>query len=338
MENKTQQNIFPYSLESYNTMGIDSLCPEMFSIKSEDNLLQALEKTQYPIYILGGGSNVLLPDKLDKSILYNTISGIEIVDENEKNVIIEVGAGIVWHEFVQWAVKRDYYGVENLSLIPGTVGAAPIQNIGAYGVEVKDVLMAVRYYDLVEQKWKWKKGEECEFGYRDSIFKKNLRGRIFISKVRFRLSLLPEVNIEYGALKQLEKLSEPLTSQKISEVVIAIRQSKLPDPEILGNCGSFFQNPIVESAFAEAIKEDYPALPYYPMGDNSVKIPAAWMIEACGLKGKRYGNVGCYEKHALVIVNYGGATSQEVREHVKRVQSRVKEKFNILLHPEVNIL
>lgn len=319
-------------------MRLETLCPELSVIKSEQMLLAALENAEHPVYVLGGGSNVLFPKLLHKTVLLNRIKGIEIIEENDVSVLVEVGAGENWHEFVEWAVERNYGGVENLSLIPGTVGAAPIQNIGAYGVELKDILVDVRFYHLEDKKWYQMVAAECAFGYRDSVFKRELKGKIFISKVRMRLSKAPQFNLSYGALKELKSKQEELTVKEVSDAVIAIRQSKLPDPSELPNTGSFFKNPIVSAAFAEAIKVKYTDMPAYNMGDGKTKIPAAWLIDQCGFKGKRYGDVGCYEKHALVIVNYGNASPQELRDHVNRVQDSVYEKFQIMLEPEVNIL
>ncbi len=326
-----------YSLKPYNTMGVASWCPEFETVSSEETLLPIIEKIKFPYFVLGGGSNILLPEMFEKSILHNTIKGIEIVDEKSDELTVEVGAGEVWHDFVRWAVNNEYYGAENLSLIPGTVGAAPVQNIGAYGVEVKDFLTSVKYCDLETGKWHWIDTEDCAFGYRDSIFKNSLKGKTFISRIRVKLSRYPQFNLEYGPLKELEG-QKGLTAKIVSDAVIAIRQSKLPDPAVLGNTGSFFQNPVVEKSFAKAIKEKYPTMPSYPIDSHHVKIPAAWLIEQAGFKGKRYGDVGCYEKHALVIVNYGEASSEDIRQHVNRVQKGVESRFRIFLHPEVNIL
>ncbi len=319
-------------------MHIDAQCPQIHTVSSEKEFEEINKDKNGAFYILGGGSNVLFPDFFDSVILHNTIKGIELIDESGDDVILECGSGEIWHQLVRWTVERNLYGIENLSLIPGTVGAAPVQNIGAYGVEIKDVLMAVRYYDMRDEHWKWRDGSECKFAYRNSIFKEELKGNAFISRVRLRLSKLAIPVLSYGALKGMKARDVVPSSREISDAVINIRQSKLPDPDVLGNCGSFFHNPIVEKAFAEAIKANYPSMPSYPMGQGMVKIPAAWLIEKCGLKGKKYGEVGCYEKHALVIVNYGGATGKEVRTHVNRVQDQVQERFNIHLKPEVNIL
>lgn len=329
---------YAHSLKPYNTMGIDAGCPEFFPVNKEEELEILMDRIQYPHYVLGGGSNVLLPDNFLKSVLHNRILGIEILEETSDTVSIELGGGVVWHEFVRWAVKRDYYGVENLSLIPGTVGAAPIQNIGAYGVEVKDVLTSVKYCDLQTGKWTWIDKAECGFAYRDSIFKNELKGKIFISKVRLKLSKIPQYNLSYGALSALEESAGNLNAMKISDTVIAIRQSKLPDPEVLSNSGSFFKNPVVDATFAKAIKAKYVDMPSYPLDENHVKIPAAWLIEQAGFKGKRYGQVGCYEKHALVIVNYGNASSEEIRAHIDRIQKGVYSLFKIKLQAEVNVL
>jgi UDP-N-acetylmuramate dehydrogenase len=338
IDNRIQKN---QSLKDCNTFGIDVNAKEFIRIREEDDLFNLLNKyNSSEIKILGGGSNLLLTQDINGIVIKNEIKGIAIVSEDENTVLLEIGGGENWHDFVIWAVDNNYGGVENMSLIPGTVGAAPIQNIGAYGVELKDVfegLNAIHFEKKQEQVFS---KEECKFGYRDSIFKKDLKGQICITRVYLRLSKIPhQLNLSYGAIQaELDKNTiENPTIKDISETVIAIRQSKLPDPVELGNSGSFFKNQEVSTTTFARLQEKFPAAPSYSLPNGKVKIPAAWLIDQCGFKGVKYGNTGCFKNQPLVLVNYGNATGAEILNFSKRVQTAVFEKFSIRISPEVNI-
>lgn len=327
------------SLKKLNTFGLNSQAEKFVYIFSEAELVKVLEK--YPnqkINILGGGSNILLTQNLKGLTLKNEIFGKEIIEE-EDEVIVAVGGGENWHEFVLWAMNHDFGGIENLSLIPGTVGAAPIQNIGAYGVELKDVLERVEAIDLNTKETLAFENKDCEFGYRDSLFKRQLKGKVFITKVFFRLTKKHKVNIEYGAIKQILSdwnIQNP-TIQQVSKAVIHIRQSKLPDPAKIGNSGSFFKNPVIAKSHLDKLKLAYPNIVFYPQSNDSVKVPAGWLIEKAGWKGKRRGDAGCHEKQALVLVNYGTAKGSEIHQLAMDILDSVEAKFGIRLTPEVNI-
>lgn len=338
MENRIQKN---HSLKDCNTFGINVIAERFFLIREEDELFNILnEYDASTIKILGGGSNLLLTKNIDGLVIKNEIKGIEIVSEDEDSVLLEVGGGENWHDFVMWAVDNNYGGVENMSLIPGTVGAAPIQNIGAYGVELENVFEGLNAIHLEKKQELVFSKEECQFAYRDSIFKRELKGKICITRVYIRLSkALHLLNLSYGAIqKELEKkaIHSP-TIKDVSETVIAIRQSKLPDPAELGNSGSFFKNPEISQKTFARLKETFPDVPFYSLPDDKVKIPAAWLIDQCGFKGIRYGNTGCFKNQPLVLVNYGGATGEEILNFSKQVQTAVSEKFSIRISPEVNI-
>lgn len=330
-------------LQPYNTMNISARARWFVSVKEVDQLkkvLQQLQASERKLLVLGGGSNVLFADNFDGLVLQMGISGREIIQETPDEVLLKIGAGENWHETVRYCVKNGWGGVENLSLIPGTVGAAPIQNIGAYGVELKDVF---KYLEAVQvntgEKRTFSK-EECQFGYRDSIFKKELKGKFIITKVVLKLSKQPEINSSYGAIQDmLSELDIPdPTIQDISDVVMEIRNRKLPNPNTLGNTGSFFKNPVVAESIFERIKKRYPGVPGYPMEKGKVKIPAGWLIEQSGWKGKKVGNAGTYKNQALVIVNHGGATGKEILTLAENIRKSVHREFGIKLDPEVNII
>ncbi len=328
------------SLKAYNTFGVDVDAKEIQIIQRADDLL-ALNGSPEDYFILGGGSNMLLTQGIDKIVLKNEIKGIEVLQENDEGVVLQIGGGENWHETVLWCIDKGYAGFENLSLIPGTVGAAPIQNIGAYGVEIKDFILGVHAYDLQEKKAVIFNKQSCQFAYRDSIFKQAAhKGRFFISSIVVRLSKdVFQVNTDYGAIQLVLdhlKVDVP-TITDVSNAVISIRQAKLPDPAEIGNSGSFFKNPVVSADKYERIQEKYEKVPSYPIGDQ-YKIPAGWLIEQCGWKGKRVGHTGNYEKQALIIVNYGEATGQEIYEHARNVRASVAQKFDIDLEFEVNII
>lgn len=339
--NQSMKILENHSLKECNTFGIDINAERFLILKEEGELFELLNHyTGDEIKILGGGSNLLLANEIKGLLIKNEIKGIEVVVEDDDSVLVEVGGGENWHEFVMWAVENNYGGIENLSLIPGTVGAAPIQNIGAYGVELKDVFEGLNaiHFDKREELVFTK--EECEFGYRESVFKKALKGKVLISRVYLRLKKKNHViNTSYGAIKnELEKQGIDHPSIKnISDTVIAIRQSKLPDPKELGNSGSFFKNTELSKETFLKLKEKYPNIPSYSLPNNKEKVPTAWLIDQCGFKGVRYGNTGCFKNQPLVLVNYGNATGKEILEFSEKVQKVVLDKFGVRIYPEVNI-
>jgi len=331
------------SLKPFNTFGLEAKAGYFEEIHSEEALLGILHQQRFgalPLLILGGGSNVLFTQDFDGLVLLNRLKGIHILEETDSEVLLEVASGEGWHDFVLHAVKKNWSGIENLSLIPGTVGAAPMQNIGAYGVEVKEVIEEVRFMKLDTLQTETLGANQCEFGYRESVFKHALKGKVFILSVKFRLQkgkFTPRVS--YGAIQDTltEKQIENPTIQDVSEAVIAIRQSKLPDPAVLGNAGSFFKNPEIPEAKFELFKKDFPAIPSYPTSLGFVKVPAGWLIEQAGWKGKRVGETGSHAKQALVLVNYGSAEGYEVKRLAFEIISDIESKFGIRLSTEVNI-
>lgn len=328
-----------HSLRYLNTFGVDQTARYFIELYQINELPELLRHFKQP-HILGGGSNILLTRDLDGLVIHNRLQGITQVDETEEDVRVEIYSGENWHQFVQWAVRRGLGGVENLSLIPGTVGAAPIQNIGAYGVEIKDVLERVEVMDLHTSELSWLNVDQCQLGYRHSLFKlPAYKGRYFISRVTLRLSKHPVVNTRYADVEK--KLKESSIDHpgiaEIHQAIIEIRQNKLPDPSSMGNAGSFFKNPIVSTDQFQEIKNQYPLVPHYPAGDEHVKIPAGWLIDQAGWKGRTLGRVGCYEKQALVIVNKGGAGGQEIQAFSGMIQEDIYKKFKITLEPEINI-
>ena len=334
---KLEQNI---SLKAFNTFGVDALAHSFVTISSIGQLEQVFSQLispEIPFLVLGQGSNLLFTRDYKGLIIKNEIEGIDVVDENEEYVYVKAGAGVNWHEFVLHCINHDWGGVENLSLIPGTIGAAPVQNIGAYGVELKDVLHSLRAWDVRKKKLVEFSNTDCAFGYRNSIFKQDLKGVVVIGEVIFRLTKKHTIKIGYGAIKdELAKkgITEP-SIRDVSNAVIAIRSSKLPDPKLIGNAGSFFKNPVVSQLFFENLQKCYPDVVGYPSGTD-VKLAAGWLIEQAGWKGFHEGNVGCYEKQALVLVNLGGATGSEILGLAKRIQASVKGKFDVELEMEVN--
>ncbi|MFN0204018.1 MAG: UDP-N-acetylmuramate dehydrogenase [Bacteroidia bacterium] len=329
-------------LKNYNTFGLNVVADSLINISSEDHLLDVLKENSHkPTLILGGGSNILFTKNVKTLILKNEIKGLNIFHENDdKTVTIRVGGGEVWHEIVLHCIGRSWGGIENLSLIPGTVGAAPIQNIGAYGVELKEVFYALDAINLETFEKKTFYKDECEFGYRESVFKKELKGKYFITHVYLTLQKQPILKTHYGDI-QAELAKLPYTNYTIRDVsnaVIAIRSSKLPNPAEIGNAGSFFKNPSIPTAQFEELKMRYPEMPAYPLDAQKVKIPAAWLIQQQGWKGKRFGNFGVHEKQALVLVNYGGANGQDILELSEKIIDSVKSNFGIELEREVNIL
>lgn len=337
-----QQNL---SLKPFNTFHVNETAQWFTSFASIESLCEFLQNPiiqNLPKLILGGGSNILFTKFFNGVVLKNEIKGIQTIKEDNDYVYIKVGAGENWHRFVQYCVEHNFGGVENLSLIPGCVGAAPIQNIGAYGVEVKDVIDTVEAYDISTHQLIYISNKDCNFGYRDSIFKHAYKYTYIITAIIFRLHKKPVFNIQYGVIKEELKImginENELTIQAISEAVIHIRQSKLPDPAVLGNAGSFFKNPTIAKPQFEILQKKYTTIVGYSTANNQMKLAAGWLIEQCGLKGYRKGNVGCHEKQALVIVNYGDASGQEIYDFSEMIIKNVQQKFGILLEREVNVV
>lgn len=334
-----QENI---SLKPYNTFGIDVYARFFVGISSSLQLQKALELTAYPErFILSGGSNILLTKGIDALVLYINNKGITVLEESENEVVIKAMAGENWHELVLWTLDNGFGGLENLSLIPGKVGTAPIQNIGAYGVELKDVFISCEAMHIESKELVEFDKEACEFGYRDSIFKNAEKKNYIITAVKLKLTKQDHIlSTTYGAIEQeLQKqnIIYP-TIRDISNAVIAIRQSKLPDPNEIGNSGSFFKNPIIEKKSFEKLRKKHPTIPFYAAPDDKVKVPAGWLIEQCGFKGHRIGDAGVHDKQALVLVNHGDATGREILDLAEQIQKVVKKKFKIKLQPEVNII
>lgn len=297
--------------------------------------------TDHPRLFLGGGSNILFTRDFDGLVIRNEIRGISVLREDNDTITLKVGSGENWHSFVMYCVERNYGGVENLSLIPGTIGAAPMQNIGAYGVEVKNCIDEVEAMDLSTGQMRNFSNQECQFGYRESFFKHEGKDRYFISSVTLTLTKRNHhFNVSYGAIKDtLAQMSvSELSVKAISDAVISIRRSKLPDPAVIGNAGSFFKNPSVDSEMYALLKEKFPSIPGFTEENNKIKVPAGWLIEQCGWKGKRFDNIGVHPLQALVLVHYGGDEGKKLWQLALDIQSSVKQKFNIDLHPEVNVI
>ncbi|HKK79394.1 MAG TPA: UDP-N-acetylmuramate dehydrogenase [Phaeodactylibacter sp.] len=330
------------SLKSYNTFGIDAIAKRFAEVRQVEELRAVLAEWRGEApFILGGGSNLLLPDRVERPVILNRIMGKSIIREGEGKAIVRCGAGEEWHSFVRWCVQRGLGGLENLSLIPGTVGAAPIQNIGAYGVELSDVfrsLKAVRLNDGEEVTFR---KADCQFGYRDSYFKRSGKGQYCITEVCLELTTDDHrLDTSYGAVQAIlsaRGIGKP-SLRELSDAVVHIRESKLPNPAEIGNSGSFFKNPIIPKAQFETLEQRFPNIVHYPVGKDQVKVPAGWLIEQSGWKGRRLGPAGSYEKQALVLVNHGGATSADIWALAERIMADVKAHFGIQLEPEVNVL
>lgn len=327
------------SLKEFNTFGIDVSAKKIIylnELKQLDNISNLRDS-----FIIGGGSNILLTKDIEKTVVINQTKGICSVKEDENFIELAVASGEDWHEFVMYCIQKGYGGIENMSLIPGSVGAAPIQNIGAYGREIKDVLTYVNAVDLDTREMKKFTNEECKFGYRESIFKKSAKGNYFIVDVGIRLTKKNhQINTSYGDIEKWLNTNQ-IESPKIKDVsnaVIAIRRSKLPDPNDLGNSGSFFKNPIISSTHFEDLSKKFPSIKSYPVSDQEVKVPAGWLIESLGWKGKRVGNTGSHQNQALVLVNYGNATGSEVKKLAEDIIKSVWDTYQILLETEVNII
>lgn len=335
---QVQENI---SLRPYNTFHTKANAKYFASFSNTDELEELLDfGMKYPKLVLGGGSNILFTRDVDGLVLKNEIKGITELHEDNEYVYVKTGAGEIWHQFVLYCIQKEWGGVENLSLIPGNVGASPIQNIGAYGVEIDDVFWSLEAYHLQDKKIKTFTKTDCEFGYRESIFKKKYKGQFIILNVTFQLRKDPRFNTSYGAIEQeLERMGIQEQSLKaISDAVINIRTSKLPDPAIVGNAGSFFKNPVVDFDKCQSLQSIFPNIIAYSSGNNKMKLAAGWMIEQCGWKGQRKGDAGCHEKQALVLVNYGNASGKEIYDLSEEIIQSVKDKFGVVLEREVNVL
>lgn len=330
-------------LKPFNTFGIEATAKYFIEVSSIEQLQEILQNPDYQSterLILGGGSNMLLTKDFEGLVIKIAIKGFEVVNENEDNIWLKVGAGVVWHDLVLQCVNQNYAGMENLSLIPGTVGAAPMQNIGAYGIEIKEIFEELQALEIATGEIKTYDKTSCSFGYRESIFKHEAKGKYIILNVTFKLNKRPTFHIEYGAIKDTlgEMGISEMSIKAISEAVIHIRQSKLPNPAEIGNAGSFFKNPEIPNSQFEALKAQFPTIPSYPVSDTSTKVPAGWLIEQAGWKGQRFGNVGVHAKQALVLVNYGGGKGEEIKDLSQKIQASVKEKFGIQLSVEVNFI
>jgi UDP-N-acetylmuramate dehydrogenase len=334
-----QENV---SLKNFNTFSIDVSARYFVEINHEDELVELFMDPQWlqvERLVLGGGSNMLFVKNFEGLVIRMNIRGIEH-RINHQEVFVEAGAGEVWNDLVNFCVAREYAGIENLSLIPGSVGASPIQNIGAYGVELKDVLYSCRAFEIGSGEFRTFTNEDCRFGYRDSIFKNELKEKFIIVSVKFRLSLIPNINLKYGAIEQEltnRNISQP-TIKDVSQVVSHIRVSKLPDPSTIGNAGSFFKNPVIGTEQFQQLQSKFPEVVNYPAGDGLIKLAAGWLIEQCGWKGKVVGNTGTWKNQSLVLVNHGGATGTEVYSLSSQIIDSVYTKFGVLLEREVNII
>lgn len=333
-----QQNI---SLKKLNTFGIDVSAKYLSGFKNADELSELLINfSTSAIHFLGGGSNILFTKNIDGAVLKNEIKGIELIKEDEHYVYVKAGAGENWHQFVLYSLQRNWQGLENLSLIPGNVGASPMQNIGAYGVELKDFFYELEAFDLKEKKIFTFSVNDCGFGYRESVFKTKLKNQYVIMNVTFRLHKVPKYNVSYGAIEEeLNSMGvKELSAKMISLAVINIRSSKLPDPAKIGNAGSFFKNPSIASSKFSELEKEFPKIVGYKNADGTVKLAAGWIIEQCGWKGFRKGDAGCHAQQALVLVNYGNATGKEIYDLSKDILESVQKKFGVKLEREVNII
>lgn len=334
-----QKNV---SLKEFNTFGIDKKAKYFCEASSVQEVIKALEQAEIlklPVFVLGGGSNILLTKDVDALVIKIAIKGIHLISETAEHVYVKVGAGVIWHDFVLHAISSHWAGVENLSLIPGTVGASPMQNIGAYGVEIKEVFDHLEALNIETKKLETFDHAACKFGYRDSVFKKEAKDKYIITHVIFRLNKQATFNTSYGTITAtLEQLGiNRLSLEAISQAVITIRQSKLPDPKVIGNAGSFFKNPTVEEALYLRLKNQYPDIPGFP-NEEGVKVPAAWLLEQAGWKGKTFDKIGVHKHQPLVLVNYGGGDGKDIQLLSKAIQNDILQKFDILLQPEVNFI
>lgn len=328
-----------YSLLSYNTFGIDVSAARFLEYASVEELKMLISQgaVTSPFLHIGAGSNLLFTGDYEGVILHSRIKGIEVTEEDGKSVSLRVGAGVVWDDFVAYCVEHGWYGAENLSLIPGEVGAGAVQNIGAYGVEVKDLITSVETVNNRGEEYVYPV-EECGYAYRDSIFKHPDNKSVFVTYVHFRLGKEERYTLDYGTIRRELEKYPALTLSVVREIIIHIREAKLPDPKVTGNAGSFFMNPVVSKEKLETLQEEYPCMPYYELADGRIKIPAGWMIEQCEWKGKSLGPAAVHDKQALVLVNRGGAKGSDIIALSDAVRASVRDKFGIDIHPEVNFI
>jgi len=327
-----------YSLKNYNSFRVNHKANFFLKIENNKSLINFLSDKKFENekkLIIGGGSNILFTKNYEGVILYSCIKGIHILEENDNHIKVKVGSGENWDDFVKFCVSKNWYGIENLSLIPGSVGAVPIQNIGAYGVEVKDYIYDVNGIDLKNNTKKTYSNKSCDFEYRDSIFKRELKNNFFVTEVTFILNKNKKFTLDYSELKNIN--SQSLTIQNVRDKIIEIRNSKLPDPKLLANAGSFFKNPVINIKIAKKIKEKYNDFKYFQINESIVKISAAWLIEKSGWKGHKEKNIGVYNKHALVLVNYSSENGKDIKILSKKIKESVLEKFNVTLEKEVNV-
>lgn len=333
---------YHFSLKNYNTFGIEANAKEFVAVHSIEELETVLaENISKRKFILGGGSNMLLTKDIDALVIHIDLKGKKIVEENDVFVWVESQAGENWHEFVMWTIDNDFGGLENMSLIPGNVGTTPVQNIGAYGTEIKDTFVSCSAMKIDTMEMRSFRNSECNFGYRESIFKNEIKDQYIITSVIFKLTKRNHnINISYGDItRELDKLNiKTPTLKDVSNAVITIRQSKLPDPKVLGNSGSFFKNPILLKSEFNKIHKKFPEMKYYEISETEVKVPAGWLIEQAGFKGLRFGDAGIHKNQALVLVNYGNATGQEILNVSKDIQETIFKKFGIHIEAEVNII
>lgn len=330
-----------YSLQAITTFHLPAKCKyfvEYNTIAELKEFINSELAKKETLFQIGGGSNLLFTKDFDGIILHSCIKFINIISEDNDGVIVEAGAGIEWDEFVKYCVSNSFSGVENLSYIPGEVGASAIQNIGSYGAEVKDVIYCIHTVEKETGMERIFMNDECDYGYRDSIFKKELKDKYIVTSVEYKLSKKPSYILDYGPLKKLLESQENITLQKIRETIIMVRTSKLPDPKEIGSVGSFFKNPVISIEEFKTLQTKYPDIAHYIVDEGHIKVPAGWLIEHAGLKGYRIGQAGVYEKQCLVIVNWGGASSNDIIALYQYVISTVKKLYNIELHPEANII
>ncbi|WP_452221670.1 UDP-N-acetylmuramate dehydrogenase [Lacinutrix salivirga] len=330
------------SLKPYNTFGIEVSAKHFISVQNTNELIEALSLKNYPeVFFIGGGSNMLLTKNINALVIHLNLKGITVLENTNNHAIVRANAGENWHEFVLYCLENNFGGLENLSLIPGNVGTAPIQNIGAYGVELKDTFVSCEVLNITTKQIETFTKSQCEFGYRNSIFKQQAKGKYVILSVVFKLTTQQhQLHTNYGAItSELEKMNiKTPTIQAISRAVIAIRQSKLPDPKEIGNSGSFFKNPVISTEAFTVLKENFPEAPSYPVSNKEVKVPAGWLIEKAGFKGKTFGDYGVHKKQALVLVNYGNAKGEDILKLSKLIQLTIYRIFNIQIEAEVNII
>ena len=330
-------------LKKYNTYGVDYIADCMIHIRTEKEvsaLLSSSESLKKPLFVLGSGSNILFTSDYRGTILYPDLGGIKIEEQNksDESVVISAGAGVIWDKFAEWTVNKGFGGLENLSLIPGKVGATPVQNIGAYGVEVKDNIVQVNTISLEDGSYRVFSNNDCKFSYRDSIFKSSERGKYLVTRVYYKLTTRPEINLGYGSLKEEVNKLGAETLKNVRQAVINIRRSKLPDPEKIGNAGSFFKNPVVPNSVATNLKTEFPQIPVYEDKPGYSKLASGWLIDQCGWRGRRIGDTGVHDKQALVLINYGKATGIEIFNLSEAIRKSVFEKFGIDLEREVEVI